>query len=229
MRRVTNGERQGAAERLGVGGNRHARRRTLLGVALFLFIPVVLFLFVAHPRPVGLSLAVGVALMVAHRFLARPYMRRVLAHKCLWCNRNLTSEQASETLLLCGGSPAVEARCCPHHTDSAARFFSFVESWRWPLRVGIFLPLLLLLGALIATAAGVSVRLETVTAWFRLLVGLTVNLAAWGFFAVQPRREVTVPFPVHNFFLLGVRSLLWIFRLLGLWWIFLGARFLLSS
>ncbi|HSU81776.1 MAG TPA: hypothetical protein VLR69_05110, partial [Thermoanaerobaculia bacterium] len=53
------------------------------GVLLFLFIPVVLFLFVRHPEPVGVSLAAGVALMIGHRFLARPYMERVREVKCL--------------------------------------------------------------------------------------------------------------------------------------------------
>jgi hypothetical protein len=32
-----------------------------------------------------------------------------------------------------------------------------------------------------------------------------------------------VPFPAHNLFLLGVRNLLWIFRLVGAWWIVRGA------
>jgi hypothetical protein len=34
-----------------------------------------------------------------------------------------------------------------------------------------------------------------------------------------------VPFPAHNFFLLGLRSLLWIFRLVGAWWIVRGLGF----
>jgi hypothetical protein len=33
---------------------------------------------------------------------------------------------------------------------------------------------------------------------------------------------------VHNFFLLGLRPLLWIFRLVGLWWIWKGAAGLLA-
>ena len=204
-------------------------RRTLLGLVLFLFIPLVLFLLVAHPPPVAASLAAGVGLIVVHRFLARPYMRWVLPHKCLWCNGTLAPDQASELLRLRSGSSVVEARCCPHHVGSARRFFAFVEAWRWPLRLGIFLPLLALLGALAMTAAGQVVALDQVTAGFRLVVGLSVNLAAWGYLAMAPSREVAVPFPVHNFFLLGVRNLLWIFRWLGLWWIFLGARFFLGG
>src|SRR3954447_3832933 len=59
------------------------------GVVLFLFIPLVLFLFVRHPAPLGVSLGAGVLLMVGHRLLARPYMARAAAVKCLWCNRVL--------------------------------------------------------------------------------------------------------------------------------------------
>lgn len=64
-------------------------RLQILGLLLFLFIPLVLFLYVRHPEPVGLSLAAGVILMVGHRRLGRPYMRRALPWKCIWCNRVL--------------------------------------------------------------------------------------------------------------------------------------------
>jgi hypothetical protein len=71
------------------------------------------------------------------------------------------------------------------------------------------------------------VPLDAATDLFRLAVGLTVNLAAWGWLAARPARPARVPFPVHNFFLLGVGPLLWVFRLVGLWWIWKGAAGLL--
>ena len=40
--------------------------------------------------------------------------------------------------------------------------------------------------------------------------------------AARERTPLLVPFPAHNFFLLGVRNLLWIFRLVGIWWIWQG-------
>lgn len=206
---------------------------TLLGLALFLFIPLVLFLFVRHPQPVGLSLAAGVALMVGHRFLARPYMLRALPAKCLWCNRILEASEGrrkgeTAALELQSRGASYHARCCSEHRDPLARFFSFVETWRWPLRMGIFVPLLFLLLSLAATAAGQPASLETWTAWFKLVVGLTVNVAALGALVGREHAPVTVPFPVHNFFLLGVRNLLWIFRLVGLWWIWQGLAFVLG-
>src|SRR5882724_1818605 len=197
------------------------RRLQWTGVLLFLFIPVVLVLFVRHPEPVGLSLAAGVALMLGHRFLARPYMLRAVTAKCLWCNRALPA--GSETLELETGSGPLLARCCPGHREPEARFFAWIDAWRLPLRAGIFLPLLLLLGSLTAAALGrplLGVPFSTVL--FKLIVGVTVNVAAlgpWVGAAVATGERVRVPFPVHNFFLLGVRTLLWIFRLVGIVWI----------
>jgi len=205
----------------------------LLGVALFLFIPLVLFLFVRHPQPVGLSLAGGLVLMVGHRLLARPYMLRALPAKCLWCNRVLDAGEGrrkgeTAAIELCSRGAAYHARSCSEHRLPLARFFSFVETWRWPLRLGIFVPLAFLLISLAATAAGQPASLETWTAWFKLIVGLTVNVAALGSLLAREHAPVTVPFPLHNFFLLGVRNLLWIFRLVGLWWIWQGLAFVLG-
>ncbi len=213
------------------------------GVLLFLFIPLVLFLFVAHPAPIGASLAAGVAIMAAHRPLARPYMRRALAAKCLWCNRALPPAPAAgtpetvETLALGAGGAEWTARCCPAHRAPAARFLAFVERAAWPLRLAIFLPLLLLLASLAAAAAGrglpglgPGIDTAAATDLFRLVVGIAVNAAAWGYLAAAPPAAggaLRVPFPLHNFTLLGIRTLLWIFRLVGIWWIALAVTHLL--
>ncbi len=62
-------------------------------------------------------------------------------------------------------------------------------------------------------------------ALFQGLVGIAVNVAAFGYFAATPRLPARVPFPAHNFFLLGIRNLLWVFRLVGIWWIVRGVLF----
>lgn len=199
-----------------------------VGVALFLFIPLVLFLLVAHPAPISASLAAGVALMLGHRFLARPYMRRVLDAKCLWCNRLATAAEGTVEFPLRAGAETLIARACPAHRPPLARFFGFLDAARWPLRLGIFVPLLVLVGALAAAAAGEEARLPAATAFFKLAIGVTVNVAALGALLGRARRLPAVPFPAHNFFLLGVRNLLWILRLVGVWWIFQGARYFLG-
>lgn len=207
-------------------------RLQALGLLLFLFIPVVLFLFVRHPEPVGLSLGAGVILMIGHRRLARPYMRAALPWKCVWCNRVLAAE-GGETLELRAGSETLPARCCAGHRDPAARFFTFLRAWRWPLRLGIFVPLLVLLVSILAASLGREILpLPDATAFFQLCVGITVNVAALGFLFVRgfvrESAPLEVPFPVHNFFLLGVRTLLWIFRLVGIWWIWTGLSHFLA-
>jgi len=197
------------------------------GVLLFLFIPLVLFLYVRHPEPIGASLIAGVVLMMGHRLLARPYMERVLPVKCAWCNRVLPPE-GGETLELRSGERTIQARCCPGHGRPAEKFFSFLDSWRWILRAGIFVPLLLLLATLATAALGRDTPVDDVTAFFKLVIGITVNLAAFGYLSVQGCSPAAVPFPVHNFFLLGVRNLLWVFRLVGIWWIWQGLRWFLG-
>jgi hypothetical protein len=128
---------------------------------------------------------------------------------------------------LATGAGPLSARCCPGHQEPAARFFAFANAWKLPLRAGIFLPLLLLLGSLAAAALGRTVPLPSITALFQFVVGVTVNLAALGPWLGRPVERAAVPFPVHNFFLLGVRNLLWIFRLVGIWWIVLSLLYFL--
>jgi len=203
------------------------------GVLLFLFIPLVLVLFVRHPEPVGVSLAAGIVLIIGHRLLARPYMARVLPVKCVWCNRVLTASAGrrqgeAATLELRAGGAVLPARCCQEHRLPAAKFFSFLYAWRWPLRLGIFVPLLFLLAALAASALGQPAPVDLATAWFKLVVGITVNVAALGYLASPEHPPFEVPFPAHNFFLLGIRNLLWIFRLVGLWWIWQGIAYVLG-
>ncbi|HEY0783457.1 MAG TPA: hypothetical protein VGE98_13445 [Thermoanaerobaculia bacterium] len=204
-----------------------ARRLYTLGLLLFLFIPLVLFLFVVHPRSAGVCLAAGVILIVLHRRIAVPYMERALPVRCVWCGR-VPPRGPAEHLALAFGRRLLSARCCAGHRAPAARFFAFVQALRWPLRLGIFAPLLLLLLALLATALGRTVPLARATALFQLVIGVTVNVAALGVWTGRepPQGDaVAVPFPVHNFFLLGVRTLLWIFRLVGIWWIVKGLLF----
>ncbi len=216
------------------------KRATLLGIALFLFIPVVLVLFVAHPQPVAASLVGGLALMAGHRFLARPYMLATRPHKCVWCNRffspagdesgaGVRAPQRAVELAQGGDLPPLELLACAAHVARTQRFFAFVDRCRQPLRIGIGLPLGLLLGALVACSAGYGDWTESATALFRLSVGLSVQLAALGPWLGAPRAESRAAFPVHNFYLLGVGAILWIFRLVGIWWIFAGASYWLKA
>jgi len=192
----------------------------LLGIALFLFIPVVLYLFVAHPEPLAASLAAGVVLMAGHRFVALPYFRTVRPTTCAWCHRTFDGARSGAPAVeLAIGVEKVSLLACERHVAPTRRFLQFLDRYRWPLRLGIGLPLLLLLGSLAAAAAGYGVGLGRVTEAFRLVVGITVQIAALGAVAGTPARTATAAFPVHNFYLLGIRAILWVFRIVGVWWI----------
>ena len=209
---------------------------TIFGVVLFLFIPAVLYLFVAHPAPVGASVAAGLLLMIGHRFLARPYMLAARPYKCVWCNRvfdegagaGRVPHRAVE-LAQGGDAPPLELLACAAHVERTRRFFAFVDRCRQPLRLGIGLPLGLLLGSLVAYSAGIGDWTERATALFRLSVGLSVQLAALGPWLGAPREQSAAAFPVHNFYLLGVGAILWIFRLVGIWWIVAGGSYWLRA
>jgi hypothetical protein len=198
------------------------------GVALFLFIPLVLYLFVAHPAPVGASLVAGVVLMLGHRFLARPYMERVRRSKCLWCNRSLRGDAPSTPLAVVAGASALDFATCPGHDAPVRSFLVWTERLKLPLRLGIGLPLGFLLATLAYLAAGRAAPVELATDLFRFVVGLTVNLAALGPLVAPPRASVDSPlraaFPAHNFSLLGVRAILWIFRIVGIYWLWTAGR-----
>ena len=200
-----------------------------MGIALFAFIPVVLFLFVRHPAPIAASLAGGVVLMLGHRFLARPYMESARERKCIWCNRVLAPEEPRSRIGVLAGSEEVTFAACPGHERPAGRFFAWADRLRLPLRLGIGVPLVALLAALALAAGGDARWTPRATEVFRLVVGLTVNLAAlgpaFGAVAGTPRAA----FPLHNFTLLGLRNILWVFRLVGIWWIVAAGRALLAG
>lgn len=198
-----------------------------LGLVLFLPIPLVLYLFVVHPPPLGVSLVTGLALMVAHRFVARPYMRRVAAKRSLWTG--LPARAADGCVEIRLGKKALSAAARPSERVDLLRFFAFVRRWRWAIRLGIFVPLLLLLICLGLAAAGRATPLGSVTAFFQLAVGLTVVATSLLWRLERSPLEPIVPaVPMHTFFLLGTVPLLWIFRIVGVWWIWTGFSYLIS-
>lgn len=204
----------------------------LVGAALFLFIPVVLYLFVAHPSPVAASVAVGVVLMLSHRFLARPYFLARRPSTCAWCHRSFDAKGAVELALdLEVGGERIAILACASHVDPTRRFFGFLDAYRHFLRASIGLPLAALLLTLAALAAGSGLAAtweRPVTDLFRFVIGVTVHVVALGPFAGAPVRSARAVFPVHNFYLLGIRATLWVLRLVGVWWIVSAGHALLS-
>ena len=194
------------------------------GVLLFLFIPLVLFLLIRQPAGPGLSVAIGLAIMFGHRVLAAPWMAKFADVRCLWCGR----VGAGRTLaVVASGREWQMTACSESHATLIARFLGFLFRFRALIGLGIFLPLAWLVVASLAAAAGWPLLPHATNALvFRVVVAATVVSASIAPVrpAPPPLRALPLrcPFPLHNLFLLGIRNVLWVFRLVGAWWLIDG-------
>jgi len=192
----------------------------LLGLLLFLPVPLVLFLFTARPLGPWLSLGLGVAIMLTHRFYARPFAVSRGDRRCLWCGG------------AAGGGPRVELEeplgrtswraCGEGHASCLARTLGWAAERSRVLALGILGTLALFLCGAAGAALGWPSWLEPAdpVAVFRLGIALTVLPLGWmagGSQAEGPTRRL--PFPVHIQALLGTLWVMWLFRLVGLWWL----------
>jgi hypothetical protein len=192
------------------------------GILLFAFIPLVLILYLRQPIGPGASVLLGLAIMLGHRYLAVPWMARHAMERCLWCARASGSGLSLE--VRAGGRAWTMSACGDEHRLRIGRFLTFLDRFRVLLGLGIFVPLLLLLGESLARALGQPLLPHDLIALqFRMVVALTVVGASVGYLAVSsPVERPACPFPLHNLFLLGIGNTLWIFRLVGAWWLLAG-------
>jgi hypothetical protein len=201
------------------------------GVLLFLFIPLVLVLLIRQPFGPGWSVAIGLVVMFGHRFLAAPWMSKFADVRCLWCGR----VGAGRTVpVVASGRERQMTACSEAHATRLAQFLGFIFRFRAPIGLGIFLPLAWLVIASLAAAAGSPLLPHATNALvFRVVVAATVVAASIAPFAPPPpvglRRgkpapalPLRCPFPLHNLFLLGIRNVLWVFRVVGAWWLIDG-------
>ncbi len=191
------------------------------GILLFLFIPLVLYLFLGQPMGPGWSVTVGLAIMFGHRFLAQPWAMKFADVRCLWCGRVGAAESVD---IVAGGRTWSMGACSERHAALARRFLDFVFRLRVPIAVGIFVPLVWLVAASLAAALGHPLLPHRTNALvFRVVVAATVlvvSLAPVIPAGVQRGGAVTrCPFPLHNLVLLGIGNTLWVFRLVGAWWL----------
>ncbi len=206
-------------------------RLTIYGALLFLFIPLVLVLYLRQPLGPGVSIALGLVIMFGHRFVAAPWMERHATERCLWCGRSVAgrANPVPALVVVSGGAERVMAACSAAHRDLVARFLTFLTRYRAPIAVGIFVPLVLLIVASLAAAAGRPFLPYTWSTWqFRMIVALTVVMVSVAYRGIgQPVSPLRSPFPLHNFFLLGIRNTLWVFRVVGAWWLVAGVVWML--
>lgn len=199
-------------------------RDRVLGALLFLPVPIVLFLFTRAPLGVVPSLVLGALLMVTHRLYARPFSLAAAPRRCLWCG-SAASGPSLEVVEPLGRT--TWRTCSQAHAESLGRVLGWAGRHARALRVGIlgtlavFLPLALLLGAgrLHPLASADAV------AFFRL--GIAATVLPLGFLslgaAAATEGQRSVPFPVHIQALIGTWAVLWLFRVIGLAWLALGA------
>jgi hypothetical protein len=161
----------------------------------------------------------GIVLMLGHRLLARPFMECVRPQAA-----SGAGDSAETSRRWRSRARRATSSCCARHAEPTDRFFLAAADRR--SCAPAFVPLVALLAAL--AYAGDREPLERGDLALPLVVGATVNIAAAGSIWRSPRQPLRAVFPLHNFYLLGVRNILWIFRLVGIWWIWVGASFFLG-
>jgi hypothetical protein len=195
----------------------------LSGVLLFLPVPLVLFLFTRAPIGLGASLAVGIVVMLTHRLYARPFALAHAASRCLWCGGAAAASgpvlEVKEPL----GTTSWRA-CSDDHAGRFGRLIAWARRRSTGLRVGIlgslgvFLP-----GALLAGRGWLGgLTFADAVAFFRFGIAATVLPLGW----MGPRSAnaaagdaCEAPFPVHIQALVGTRSVIWLFRIIGAIWL----------
>jgi hypothetical protein len=199
----------------------------LVGIVLFLPVPLVLWLFTQQPLGTLPSVVVGVVIMATHRLYARPFALSRSLRRCLWTggpasgDSGVTVTEPLGTTVWATSSP--RARTHVRSTLGTAHRLAPL------LRVGILGPLVVfIVGAPLAAAGWLGpVRSADTVALFQVGVALGVlPLGWWGPRSPEPPRgPIAVPFPVHIPALIGTLWVVWLFRVIGLWWLAQGIRY----
>lgn len=196
----------------------------LSGILLFLFIPLVLFLFLRFPFGILPSFIAAILIMFSHRFVAIPFMNRYHDRRCLWCGR---TSRARETMTVQTGTP-IDFECCLEScAGRAKRFLDFCVSNKNVLRAGIFLPLTwYVISMLLYGFNIIHFAIEWNRFIFQFFIACTVVTISILYITGREAESLSFPFPIHNLFLLGIKNTLLVFRLVGIWWIAVSLLFL---
>lgn len=191
----------------------------LWGLLLFLPVPFVLWCFTWRPFGTGVSLVLGLVLMLTHRLYARPFARARAGRRCLWCGGQ-AGEGPWLRIVEPGGAAAW--RCCgEHHAQRMTQTVDWAWRYRWLLRIGILGGLLALfvIGALSTLLPALS--LDDGVCIFRLGVVAAVLPLGWVTLMHRPTsgEPLRAPFPLHIQALIGSLSVIWLFRIIGLIWL----------
>lgn len=202
------------------------------GLLLFLPVPIVLWLFTRQPLGPWASLGLGIALVLTHRLYARPFALSRSGRRCLWCGG--PAGGGPELSLEEPTGPTSWRACGGVHAAPLARTLGWAAEHRLWLALGILGTLALFLALAVAAALGRPAWLEAADAVAVLRLGVALTVLPFGWLGPRhgpstgPSRRL--PFPVHIQALVGTLWVLWLFRLVGLWWLVaavahLGRRF----
>jgi hypothetical protein len=198
----------------------------LAGALVFLPVPLVLWLFTRQPFGPWASLGAGAFLVITHRLYARPFALRRAGRRCLWCGGPAGDGPAVLVLEPLGRT--TWRACGTPHAEVLTRTLGWAADRSRLLAVGILGTLALFLCGAVAAGLGRPAWLEAgdPVSVFRLGVALTVLPFGWLAPASHARHSPSgssaggaLPFPVHIQALLGTLWVVWLFRLVGLWWL----------
>ncbi|OGF65204.1 MAG: hypothetical protein A2Y62_17725 [Candidatus Fischerbacteria bacterium RBG_13_37_8] len=189
------------------------------GLLLFLFIPVTLVLFLLFPFGVLISVLLGLGIMFFHRLIARPYMKYYHAKKCLWCNAPFKNASSLKINVEEGKNVQEFNSCSEKCKRGVQNFFRFTGAYRHMIKWGILIPLAgYLVIALLVSFEILALDMQWVKNSFKAIIAILVVSVSF-FYRVGGAAELVFPLPVHNLLLLGIRNTLWIFRIVGIWWL----------
>ena len=204
----------------------------LVGLLLFLPVPVVLGLFTRAPLGVGPSILLGVVIMLTHRLYARPWALERAGRRCLWCGGPAANGALPVEVVEPPGRTVWRA-CSAPHADRLRRTLGWVAHHRPLVLGGIGGAILALVigGPLAAHGWLGPATFPDVSILFRTLVALTVlPLALIGPYSRNRGPEPPrVPFPVHIQALIGTNAVVWLFRVVGAIWLAQGLIYWLTE
>lgn len=197
----------------------------LRGIAYFLPVPIVLWLFTQAPLGVRRSIALGLVMVVTHRLYARPFALRFAGERCLWSGATIAEGPVVE-IREPGGVSTWRCRS-EREEDRLRRLLSYASRNRALIRVGIVGVLAIFVAGSLFIDRGLLGPLvrEDAVAFFRGGIALVVlPLSIQG---PRARRDddqaLASPFPVHIQALIGSAAVLWLFRIVGAVWLALAA------
>jgi hypothetical protein len=159
--------------------------------------------------------------MFGHRFIARPFMLKNLGKRDFWSGAPLTNMDNSFILL--EGPKKLKASCNTEKSlDNALRFFSFIHKFRALIGPAILGTLFWYLISALLAEISISLKYcerETLVIVFKSVIAVTVVLISFLYKLAPKTEKANAVFPSHNLFLLGITWTLWLFRIVGIWWI----------